>query len=60
MTKNYRQEAKEAASRVEWCEKKLSFERKRHQALKDLAEGEDWLEGKISPMPTTRESAAEN
>ena len=34
---NYRQLAKEAAARVEWCEKKLLFERKRHKALKELA-----------------------
>jgi hypothetical protein len=30
---------------------KLSFERKRHRALKDLAATEDWLDGKLSPLP---------
>jgi uncharacterized 2Fe-2S/4Fe-4S cluster protein (DUF4445 family) len=50
---NYRQQAEEAAARVEWCEKKLLFERKRHKALKELATGEDWLDGKISPLPKT-------
>jgi hypothetical protein len=40
---NYRQQADEAAAPVDWCEKKLSFERKRHQALNDLAANEDWL-----------------
>ena len=34
---NYRRQAEEAAGRVEWCEKKLLFERKRHKALKELA-----------------------
>ena len=48
---NYRQQADEAAARVDWCEKKLSFERKRHQALNDLAANEDWLDGKVDPMP---------
>jgi hypothetical protein len=47
--KEYRRQAEEVAARIEWCERKLSFERKRHRALKDLAAGEDWLEGKISP-----------
>ena len=42
-----------APARVEWCEKKLSFERKRHKALRDLATEEDWLDGKISPLPKT-------
>ena len=50
---NYRQLAKEAAPRVEWCEKKLLFERKRHKAVKELAANEDWLNGKISPLPKT-------
>ena len=50
---NYRQQAEEAAARVQWCEKKLLFERKRHKALKELATGEDWLDGKISPLPKT-------
>ena len=53
---DYRHQAKEAATRVEWCERKLSFERKRRKALDDLAAGEDWLEGKVSPMPTTKDS----
>ncbi len=48
---NYRHQAEEAAARVEWCEKKLAFERKRHKALKDLATGEDWLDGNVSPIP---------
>ena len=48
--KEYRRQADEAAARIEWCEKKLSFERKRRRALEDLAEGEDWLDGKISPL----------
>ena len=50
---NYRRQAEEAAARVEWCEKKLLFERKRHKALKELAANEDWLDGKISPLPKT-------
>jgi hypothetical protein len=29
----------------------LSFERKRRRALKDLAATEDWLDGKLSPLP---------
>jgi hypothetical protein len=45
----YRRQAGEAAARVEWCERKLSFERKRRRALEDLVAGEDWLDGKISP-----------
>ena len=48
---DYRQQVEEAAARVEWCERKLSFERKRHRALKDLAATEDWLDGKLSPLP---------
>jgi hypothetical protein len=47
----YRRQAGEAAARVEWAERKLSFERKRRRALEDLAVGEDWLDGKISPNP---------
>ncbi len=47
----YQQQAETAAKRVEWCEKKLSFERKRYAALKDLANNDDWLEGKVSPVP---------
>jgi hypothetical protein len=50
----YRQQAEDAAARIEWCERKLSFERKRHKALEDLAAGEDWLEGKVNPAPTTK------
>ena len=49
----YRRQAEEAAARVRWCEKKLSFERKRQRALEDLAVGEDWLDGRISPTPKT-------
>jgi hypothetical protein len=48
---DYREQVEEAAARVEWCERKLSFERKRHRALKDLAATEDWLDGKLSPLP---------
>ncbi|HEV2717039.1 MAG TPA: hypothetical protein VGU64_17375 [Terriglobales bacterium] len=51
---NYRQQADEAAARVDWCEKKLSFERKRRKALNDLAANEDWLDGKVDPMPKPR------
>jgi hypothetical protein len=51
---NYRQQADEAAARVDWCEKKLSFERKRRNALNDLAANEDWLDGKVDPMPKPR------
>jgi hypothetical protein len=47
----YRRQAGEAAARVEWCERKLSFERRRRKALEDLAVGEDWLDGKINPTP---------
>ena len=36
---DYRHQAKEAATRVEWCERKLSFERKRRKALDELAKG---------------------
>ena len=50
---DYRQQVEEAAARVEWCERKLSFERKRHRALKDLAATEDWLDGKLSPLPSS-------
>ncbi len=56
---DYRKAANEAASRIEWCERKLSFERKRHRALSDLADGEDWLDGKISSVPTTKDTANE-
>ena len=55
---NYRQQAEEAAARVEWCEKKLAYERKRHRALKDLAATEDWLDGNLDPLPTTEASAS--
>jgi hypothetical protein len=48
-TEDFRQQAEEAAGRIEWCERKLSFERKRYKALKDLVAGEDWLDGKIRP-----------
>ena len=56
---NYRQQADEAAARVDWCEKKLSFERKRRNALNDLAANEDWLDGKVDPMPKTRSPGPE-
>ena len=55
---DYRQQVEEAAARVEWCERKLSFERKRHRALKDLAATEDWLDGKLSPLSKTEGSAS--
>jgi hypothetical protein len=55
---NYRQQADEAAARVDWCEKKLSFERKRRKALNDLAANEDWLDGKVDPMPRPRSRKA--
>ena len=48
---DYRQQAEEAAARVDWCEKKLTFERKRHRALRDLVASDDWLEGRICPIP---------
>jgi len=54
---DYRQQVEEAAARVEWCERKLSYERKRHRALKDLADTEDWLDGKF-PLPKTEGSAS--
>ena len=47
---DYRQQAEEAAARVDWCEKKLSFERKRYRALRDLAASEEWLDGNVNPM----------
>lgn len=47
---DYRQQAEEAAARVDWCERKLSFERKRHRALRELAAGDEWLDGSINPM----------
>ncbi len=47
---DYRQQAEEAAARVVWCEKKLSFERKRYRALLDLAASEEWLDGSVNPM----------
>jgi len=46
----YRQQVEEAAARVDWCEKKLSFERKRYRALRDLAANEEWLHGSVNPM----------
>jgi hypothetical protein len=54
---DYRQQAEEAAARVEWCERKLAYERKRHRALKDLAATEDWLDGKPAPLPKIEGSA---
>lgn len=55
---NYRQQADEAAARVQWCEKKLLFERKRHKALKELATSQDWLDGKVSPIPAAESTRA--
>ncbi len=55
---DYRRQAEEAAERVEWCERKLSYERKRHRALKDLAATEDWLDGKSSPLPKKEGTAS--
>jgi hypothetical protein len=52
----YRQQAEEAEARVAWCEKKLSFERRRREALKDLAASDEWLEGKVSPIPKSEGS----
>jgi hypothetical protein len=57
---DFRQQAKEAGGRIEWCERKLAFERRRHKALKDLADGEDWLDGIISPLPKAEGSARES
>jgi hypothetical protein len=56
---DYRQQVEEAAARVAWCERKLLFERKRHRALKDLATTEDWLDGKVCPLPKTEGAASE-
>ena len=53
-----RQQVEEAAARIEWCQRKLSFERKRHKALEDLAADEDWLEGKVSPIQKAEGSAS--
>ena len=55
---DYRQQVAEAAARVEWCERKLSFERKRLRALKDLAATEDWLDGRLSPLSKAEGSAS--
>jgi hypothetical protein len=55
---DYRQQVEEAARRVAWCERKLSFERKRYMALRDLAATEDWLNGKLCPLPETEGSAS--
>src|ERR1700719_1836146 len=49
-TDDFGRQAEEAAARIEWCEKKLSFERKRDAALKELAASEDWLDGRVSPI----------
>ena len=57
---DFRQQAEEAAGRIEWCERKLAFERKRHKALKDLAASEDWLDGNISPLQKAEGSARES
>ena len=37
---DFRRQAQEAAGRIEWCERKLSFERKRREAFIDLAAAE--------------------
>jgi hypothetical protein len=57
---DFRQQVEEAAGRIAWCERKLAFERKRHKALKELAAGEDWLDGKISPLQKAESSASES
>lgn len=55
---DYEQQAEEAAARIEWCERKLSFERKRYRALKDLAATQRWLDGKSNPLLETNDSAS--
>lgn len=57
---DYHQQADEAAARVDWCERKLSFERKRHRALRDLAASEEWLEGSVDPMSKSEGAADRN
>ena len=47
---DYHHQAEEAAARIEWCEKKLAFERKRYRALRDLAASEEWLDGTVDPL----------
>jgi hypothetical protein len=54
---DYRKQAEEAAARVDWCERKLAFERKRHKALKDLADGDDWLDDKVNPTLQTEDAS---
>lgn len=54
---DYRRQVEKAAVRVEWCERKLLFERKRLSAIKDLAATEDWLDGNLSPLQTTEGAA---
>jgi hypothetical protein len=49
-TVHINQQAEEAVAQVEWCEKKMSFERKRYRALRDLAASEEWLDGNVNPM----------
>ena len=53
---DYRQQALEAVARVDWCEKKLSFERKRHAALIDLAVNDEWLDGSVNPISKAKGS----
>ena len=36
------------------AKRNCSFERKRRKALNDLAANEDWLDGKVDPMPRPR------
>ena len=47
---DYHRQAEEAAERIDWCEKKLAFERKRYRALRDLAASEEWLDGAVNPL----------
>lgn len=57
---DYRQQAQEAGARVDWCEKKLSFERKRYRALRDLAASDEWLDGNVNPMSKGESSTSKN
>jgi hypothetical protein len=57
---DFRRQAQEATGRIEWCERKLSFERKRREAFIDLAAAEDWLDGKIAPLQRAEQSASES
>lgn len=49
MISDIRKLAIQAEARVEWCIKKLAFERKRRKALDDMVRNEDWLDGKVPP-----------